>query len=70
VLLARPKTEEDGTHLVSGLLDGLADLRVEAVRHVDLGGGALEDGEGLDEGRRHALRGTADVEVLERAAGG
>ena len=56
-----------GDDLVGGLLDGVADLLVEAVGHVDLGGGALEDGKGLDEGERHALGLAANVKVLDRA---
>ena len=56
-----------GDDLVGGLLDGVADLLVEAVGHVDLGGGALEDGKGLDERERHALGLAANVKVLDRA---
>lgn len=56
-----------GDDLIGGLLDGVADLLVEAVGHVDLGGGALEDGKGLDEGERHALGLAANVKVLDRA---
>lgn len=56
-----------GDDLVGGLLDGVADLLVETVGHVDLGGGALEDGKGLDERERHALGLAANVKVLDRA---
>ena len=54
-------------NLLGGLLDGGADLGIEAVAHVDRGSGALEDAKGLDNGRRHAVLGLVDAEVFERA---
>jgi hypothetical protein len=83
-------------HVVSGRLDGLRDLGVEAcvkkpkrrrsgmqngtvlstqlagrrtVKRVDPGGSLLEDAEGLDQRRGHALGVASDVEVDERALG-
>ena len=53
-------------HLVGGLDDGLTNSLVEAVGHVDGGGSALQDTEGLDERLGHALGGSTNIEVLER----
>lgn len=51
--------------LSSSLLDGLANLLVKAVAHVDGGGSALENTKGLDDRGRHAILGLVDLEVLE-----
>lgn len=52
-------------NLLGGLLDGHANLRVEAKLHVDSGSGTLEDTKGLDDGRGHAVLGLVDLEVFE-----
>ena len=55
--------------LLGGLLDGLGDLGVKAEALVDNGSGALENTKGLDNGRRHAVLGLVDAEVLEGSLG-
>ena len=55
-------------HLVGGLADGVADLRVEVLqRHVGQGGGLLDNAEGMDERDGHAF--AADAEVFDRTLG-
>ena len=44
-------------------------LHTKTVAHVDGGGSALEDTEGLDNGRRHAVLGLVDLEVAQGALG-
>lgn len=75
--------ELKGSHLLSSLLDGLSELgvcsalasqrqvssrcRTQAVLGVDDGGSALENAKGAHNGRRHAVLGLVDLEVLQRA---
>lgn len=53
--------------LIGSLDNGVTNGLVETVGHVDGGGSALQDTKGLDEGLGHALSGSTNVEVLERA---
>ena len=48
------------------LLDGLSELGMQSVRHVDGGGRPLQDTEGLDDRRGHSVKRLVDLEVGER----
>jgi hypothetical protein len=53
-------------HFLGGLDDGLADRLVQAAqRHVGLGGGALDDAQGADDGQ--GLLFPADLEIAQAA---
>ena len=54
------------THLVRSLLYGLANLRIHAIANIHDGGRLLKNTKCLDDRFRQALRGTTDVEVLQR----
>lgn len=55
--------------LLGGLLDGLSDLGVQTVLHVDGGSGLLEDTKGSDKRLGHLGLLSADVKVLQRSLG-
>jgi len=56
-----------GDDFVGGLLDRLAELRIQSVGHIDGRGRALQDSESLHDGRGHPVEGLVDLEVGERA---
>lgn len=54
-------------YLISSLLNGFANLRIQTIGHVNLSSSLLEDTKGLDQGLRHAFTGTTNVKVLKGA---
>jgi len=54
---------------VSSLDDSVGDLWLEAVVEVSLSSTLFKDAKGFDDGDRHALTLTSNLEVLERALG-
>lgn len=52
-------------YLIGSLLDGIADLGIQAIGHIDSGGGLFEHAKCPDQRLRHAFTLATNIEILQ-----